>query len=62
MKHGKRIVGKFQKAKLGRKWEYATIKLTAPAGWEAFNNYGSGPSLYFDGNKLTVLVRKARRK
>jgi hypothetical protein len=58
----KKIVGKFEKFKMGLKWEYATIKLRAPAGWLAFKEYNHGPSLYYDGNKLTIYIRRERKK
>lgn len=58
----KKIVGVFKPTKPERKWEYATIKLKAPAGWSAFNAYGYGPSLYFNGTKLTIHLRREIKK
>jgi len=58
----KKIQAKFAVDKPGRKWEYATIKLKAPRGWEGFTEYNYGPALYFNKGTLTIYVRRKRRK
>lgn len=54
----RKIVGKFERSKTGRKWEYATIKLKVTDGWEPFMEYGRGPSLHVDGEQIVVTVRR----
>lgn len=57
------VIGKFAATgKVGRKWQYAEIKLKPPAGWNAFVEYGYGPSLRIKDGELTIILRREKEK
>lgn len=61
MSKSSKIPAKFTREKAGRKWEYAKLELKAPRGWAPYREYNWGPSMYFDKNKLTIVLRREKK-